>query len=159
MDRLGATRDPESDKRHDYFVGVLKKVYETLDLCMEPAVQKDLNNRFARVTVYGPSEEFENAPNIERPVSAEKPASNDIVTYEAESMDSVMEALLVYILMLHDLGKTRDIITKIWISIPGPASAALATETAFALARNMMEDVLPVFENMAASGRLLQNFV
>lgn len=161
MAEHGAERDPESDKRHGYFVGVLQKVYEALKPRMPPATQEDLNNRFAGLTVYEPSEEFLNAPDIERPAPPEKATSGD-ATYEAEPMEDLEEVLFAYTLMITDLGKIRSYIEWIWKNVRDGvsdlAAAALATNTACDLARNMMEDVLPLFKRYGGAVEIARKF-
>lgn len=147
MDEHGAARDPASDKSHGYFVGVLQKVYDALKPRMSPDVQDDLNNRFAGLTVYEPSEDFLNAPDIERPAPADMA---DDVTYEAEQANDPGEVLFAYILMLKDLDKIRCRIKWLWENVRNGISdltaAALATNTACDLARNMIEDIAPLLE-------------
>lgn len=159
MDEHGAARHPASDKRHGYFVGVLQKVYDALKPRMSPDVQDDLNNRFAGLTVYEPSEDFLNAPDIEHPAPADKA---DDVAYEAEMADDMEEALFAYTLMITDLDKIRYHVEWLWKNVreggTDLATAALATNTACDLSRNMIEDIAPLFKKHGGALHVTQTF-
>lgn len=152
------TRQTRSTR--SYFVRILEGVLKALKPRMSPAVQdgthvptassaasaNELGGRFARLAVYEPSEEFLNAPDIERP----PPAADDNAAYEAEPLKDFEEALFAYALMIEDLNKIRSHVQWIWRNyrdgILDLAAAALTTNTACDLARNLMEDVVPLFQ-------------
>lgn len=81
---------------------------------------------------------------------------------EAELMDDLEEALFAYTLMITGLNKVRSHIGWIWKNVSDGlsdlAAAALATNTACDLARNKMEDVLPLFERHGGAVEIARNF-
>lgn len=167
---LGSAPSDSADSKHSYFVGVLEQVRQVLKPRVPPAFQDAANprnppdtmdevgGRFAGLSVYEPSEEFLNAPDIERPV----PVKDDNATYVAEPLQDLEEALFAYTLMINDLIKIRARIGWIWANyrdgLSEPASAAVATNTACDLARNLMEDMEPIFKAHGGPDRIASNF-
>ncbi|KAG8157275.1 hypothetical protein KVR01_012983 [Diaporthe batatas] len=155
---LGSAPSDDANSKHSYFVGVLEQVRQVLKPRVPPAFQDAANprnpsdtldevgGRFAGLSVYEPSEEFLNAPDIKRPV----PVKDDNATYVVEPIQDMEEALFAYALMIDDLTKIRARIGWIWANyrdgLSEPASAAVATNTACDLARNLMEDMAPIFK-------------
>ncbi|POS79574.1 hypothetical protein DHEL01_v202020 [Diaporthe helianthi] len=155
---LGSAPSDFAASKHSYFVGVLEQVRQVLKPRVPPAFQDAANprnpsntldevgGRFAGLSVYEPSEEFLNAPDIERPV----PVKDDNAIYVAGPLQDLEEALFAYTLMINDLIKIRARIEWIWANyrdgVSEPASAAVATNTACDLARNLMEDMAPIFK-------------
>lgn len=105
---------------------------------------EDLGNRFASLDVYEPSEEFLNAPAIARPT----PTQGGNVTYEAETLTSLEDAIFAYAIMSNDLDKIRAHVGWIWQNYRRGAfdlaAAAVATNTACDLARSLTEEVAPI---------------
>ncbi|KAF9881529.1 hypothetical protein CkaCkLH20_00675 [Colletotrichum karsti] len=143
---LGRKTEQESDMKHNYFVGILEKVREVLRPLMtaEAAHASDvgLSNKFEGLTVSEPSQEFIDAPDVEKP-------KVDVV-YEAEENMSDDEAMFIISLLWQDLLKTRFTVKALWFSycckdyeLP---AVAVATNTAFDLARHMIQEVFPVLE-------------
>lgn len=159
-----------ADSTHSYFVGILEQVREVLKPRVPPAFQNtasprnpsdtldEVGGRFAALSVYEPSEEFLNAPDIERPV----PVKDDNATYVAEPVQGLEEALFAYALMINDLIKIRARIGWIWANyrdgLSEPASAAVATNTACDLARNLMEDMAPIFKAHGGPSEIASKF-
>lgn len=161
----GNSTDASADSKHSYFVGVLEKVREVLKPRIPPVSQDaasprspsdpvgEVGGRFANLSVYEPSEEFLNAPDIERPA----PVKRDNATYVAESLQDLHEVMFAYTLFINDLMVIRSRIAWIWTNHRDKqfdlVAAAIATNTACDLARNMMEDMASVFK---AHGGVLQ---
>lgn len=149
--------DVSADFTHSHFVGVLEKVREVLTPRFSSATRDaagppppsdpigEVGGRFASLSVDEPSEKFINAPDIERPV----PVKDDDDKYVAEPIQGLEEILFAYGLLLIDLNKIRDRIKWIWANyLEGTfelVAAAIATNTACDLARNLMGDVTPMF--------------
>lgn len=93
---------------------------------------------------------FATAP--ERPSQQE----GDSCTYELEPAASINDALLAYEMLVTDLDKIRTCIRKIWSTykdgILDLAAAAVATDTAASLGRNLIEEVSPVLEQQQEGG-------
>lgn len=158
MKQYGEDPDEKSDLRHNYFTGILEKVREVLKPRVAPATQDaahsdeepallgDLGGRFAKLNVYEPSEEFLNAPDIERPA----PVKNDNASYETEPLKDFEDAIFAFALMLDDLDKIRAQVGWIWERVRDNsmdmAAAAVATNTACDLARNLSAELEPLFE-------------
>ncbi|KAF7552167.1 hypothetical protein G7Z17_g4489 [Cylindrodendrum hubeiense] len=150
----GMETAPDSDLKHFYFVGILEKVREVLRPRMSTKTMPTssdspemMTTRFSGLQVYEPSQEFLDAPNIERP----EKSTEDMVTYEAELQNRFEDAIMAFAMMLDDLDKIRSRIKWIWSNYRDGfselATAAVATNTALDLARNLMEDVLPIFKD------------
>lgn len=183
-DRLaehGTVPSRESGQKHSYFVRVLQKVQEILKPRTPPtstststtAQAQDaaspasagvgglggLGGQFASLTVYEPSEDFLNAPDIPRPAPVQ---NDDSATYEAEPLMDLEETLFAYALMIDDLIKIRAKVGWIWANLAGGAfdlaAAAVATNTACDLARNLMEDMCPMFKAHGGAINIAQKF-
>lgn len=170
LNEHGADTDAQSDLKHSYFVGVLEKVREVLKPRMSPLSQAAteaapgvadtdrLANRFGALTIYEPSREFLDAPALERPQRTEE----DEVIYEAEPQKSLEDALVAYTMMVNDLNRIRSHIEWIWTNyrdgLFDASTAAVATNTAIDLARNMMEDVVPLFEDHGGNWEVANKF-
>lgn len=174
-DRLaehGAAPSLRSDVQHSHFVHVLQRVQEILKPCTSPPTEaaspsapsfgsvsalslnftglmSALSLNFTGLTVYlsEPSEDFLHAPlNIERLA----PVKDDSATYEVEPLMDLEEALFAYTTMLNDLAKIRAHVEWIWKNFRDGmfdlAAAAVTTNTACDLARDLMEDMGPIFK-------------
>lgn len=158
LTELGNSTDALADSKHSYFVGVLEKVREILKPRVPPAFQDaasprppsdpmgEVGGRFANLSVHEPSEEFLNAPDIERPA----PVKKDNATYVAEALQDLYEVMFAYTLLINDLTEIRTRVEWIWTNYREKGidlvAAAIATNTACDLARNIMEDMEPILK-------------
>ncbi|KAG6011990.1 hypothetical protein E4U43_007999 [Claviceps pusilla] len=167
-DRLqehGQTLPDLSAARHTHFVGVLEKVRQILNPLM-PTENTDENtsettelaNRFASLVVFEPSSEFLKAPDVKRPSKTQ----NDPNRYESEPLDSLEDAFFALTALVNDMNQVRSRVQWIWsnykIGIFDLAAAAIATNTAIDLVRNMMEDVIPLLNTHGGLGHMLERF-
>ncbi|KAI1767151.1 hypothetical protein GGR53DRAFT_144728 [Hypoxylon sp. FL1150] len=173
-DRLaesGAVKDEVKDQKHGYFVGILGKVCDILlprtktstaasaskDVGEREATAgtDDLANQFTALKVYEPSEDFMNAPDVERPQLSE---ATD-VAYEAEAPNSLEDVIIATIMLINDLSKIRSRIEWIWSNWRDGffdlAAAAIATNTAIDLARNLIDDVMPLIKGCGGLRKIL----
>lgn len=115
-----------------------------------------LSNRFAGLHVYEPSQEFLDAPPVERPAMAK----NDLATYEEEPSSFIEDALFVYETLFEDMSRIQKRIEAIWVCVKVAeydiAAAAIATNTAIEIVRSMIEEVAPIFEPHGDTYRMLQ---
>lgn len=167
---LGSATDASADSKHSHFVGILEKVREVLRPRVSPASQDvasvrtpsdpigQVGGRFAGLSVDNPSEEFLNAPDIEMPVKVK----DDNATYVAEPLQDLQEVLFAYTLMINDLAKIRARIEWTWTNYRKGSfelvAAAIATNTACDLARNLMEDMAPMFKAHGGAKRIANRF-
>ncbi|KAI1827565.1 hypothetical protein F4861DRAFT_529125 [Xylaria intraflava] len=162
LEKHGIAHSETSDANHRYFIGVLERVREVLMPFMvaDPAKQKastdnSLSNRFSDLVVYEPSQEFLDAPAIERPAKAQ----HDSAQYEAEAETSLEHALFALCVVAGDVHEVRNSILRIWSNYKTGdldlAAAAVATNTAIDLVRNMMEDIQPLIKQNGGIGRVL----
>ncbi|KAK3311653.1 uncharacterized protein B0T15DRAFT_482623 [Chaetomium strumarium] len=140
----GPEVDDESNERHSYFLGVLEKVREVLKPRMpagvadppfrqQPDEPERLANMFAALEGYEPAEFADSSSiSLERP--ATEKAEDDVV-YEAEQQTSLLDA------------RIRWIWTNYQTGVIDVAVAAIATNAAVDLARDLIEEVLPVFRS------------
>ncbi|KAI8626898.1 hypothetical protein F5Y19DRAFT_194089 [Xylariaceae sp. FL1651] len=154
-----------SDAKHQYFIQVLEKVREVLmpfmavDDAKQNASKDDkLSNRFLYLSVYEPSQEFVNAPNIERPMKIE----DDNATYEAEAETTFEHAIFALTAVIDDMNLIRARIKWIWsnykIGVFDLTAAAIATNTAADLVRDMMEDIIPLLSKHGGIRTMLKKF-
>ncbi|KAI0416786.1 hypothetical protein F5X98DRAFT_387764 [Xylaria grammica] len=165
LEKHGKALSEISDTKHQYFIGVLEKVREILTPLMPDPVasqnaptDEKLSNRFAGLAVYEPSPEFLDAPVIERPVKT----GDDNAVYEAETETSLEHAMFALTSVINDMNRVRAHVRWVWsnykVGAFELAAAAIATNTAIDLVRNMMEDVLPLLNSNGGLGYMLQKF-
>ncbi|KAM0187797.1 hypothetical protein ACHAPI_010948 [Fusarium lateritium] len=157
LSRYDVKQDTASDARHSYFVGVLEKVREVLKPFTSATASGSsdaedvdkLGNKFDALKVYEPSDEFLNAPDIQRPQTSKQ----DNIVYEAEPSSSLEDALVAFGMMLKDLEAIRNFMGNLWATFSGedgadfdPAVVAVVSNTGLEFAANIIEDVSPVFE-------------
>lgn len=120
--------------------------------------EEKVRNRFAGLAVYEPSQEFLDAPVPERPVKARE----DNAIYEAETEASFENAIFALTNVINDMNRVRAHIRWIWsnykIGLFDLAAAAIATNTAIELVKNMMEDILPLLNSQGGVGFMLNKF-
>ncbi|KAJ8108349.1 hypothetical protein OPT61_g8231 [Boeremia exigua] len=98
--------DEDSQRRHDFFLAILKTVRKILSprvlavphLAEKPMTVKDIVNRFDNLELEEPSEAFENAPNAS-PVQAP--------IYKAERQSNLEDDFFALHLLFHDLSQLR----------------------------------------------------
>ncbi|KAH7000200.1 hypothetical protein EDB80DRAFT_581942 [Ilyonectria destructans] len=161
----GLESTPNSDFKHSYFVGILEKVREVLKPRMSTETMtsssdsiETMATRFSCLKVYEPSQDFLDAPDIERPAKS----TEDNTIYEAEQQNTFEDALVAFTMMLNDLKKIRSRIEWIWTNHRDGhfelATAAVATNTAIDLANDLMEEVLPVFKDHGGAFAICEKF-
>ncbi|RMJ04643.1 hypothetical protein CDV36_014687 [Fusarium kuroshium] len=153
----GIPTSSSSDKTHSYFADVLEKVGK----CLQPLVKapafkapepknaskesrSPLKNIFDILEVYTPSEEFLNAP------AADVPKTTPEAEYTVEEADTFGDAIFALVALLDDFTRLREEVRSLWKRhLEGSldlAAAAVATNTAFELARSMEDEVKPLFD-------------
>ncbi|KAL6924040.1 hypothetical protein FSST1_001314 [Fusarium sambucinum] len=157
LSRLNKKKDVKSDAKHSYFVSILEKVRQLLKPFAEVPgsgssdTVNPLTNKFDALKVYEPSQEFLNAPDVERPAQVGKDKS----TYEADPSDSLNDALVAYYMMCRDLKEIRDFVQGTWRAMTfaprdeingDPAVLAVMTNVAVEFGNSVAEEVMPVFE-------------
>ncbi|EGO54381.1 hypothetical protein NEUTE1DRAFT_131919 [Neurospora tetrasperma FGSC 2508] len=153
----GVGPDTKGDLKHRHFVEVLKKVREALlprmsskastSTKVKAAKSDEISNRFAGLAVEEPSQAFLDAPDVERPTQP----TEDKTIYEAETLAELEDVLFTYTIMMNDLARIRATIRWIWENYQKGlfdiAAAAVATDTALALARGIIDEAEPSFKN------------
>ncbi|EGU86463.1 hypothetical protein FOPG_17079 [Fusarium oxysporum f. sp. conglutinans race 2 54008] len=159
----GMKSSTKSDATHSFFVGILEKVRDVLRPRMPAGTKsfqsfEDLGNCFSGIKVYESSPELLDVPDIERP----KNAQGDDTIYEAEPQTSLEDALVAYTIMVNDLNQIRSYIEWIWSNNRDGyfdlANAAVATNTGINLARNLIDQVLPIFKDHGGACTILEKF-
>ncbi|KAI1262316.1 hypothetical protein F5Y18DRAFT_397995 [Xylariaceae sp. FL1019] len=154
-----------SDAKHQYFIQVLENVRDVLMPFMpvdtgasKASTEEWLSNRFSNLAVFEPSQEFLDAPEIERPQKVQ----DDSATYEAEAEDSLEDAMFALAVVIDDMNRVRASISWIWanyrVGVFDLAAASIATNTAIDLVRNIMEDILPVIDKHGGLSFMLEKF-
>ncbi|KAH7185043.1 uncharacterized protein B0J16DRAFT_362618 [Fusarium flagelliforme] len=147
----------KSDARHSYFVGILEKVREILKPFSDSATSTStdtvdrLTNQSNALEVYEPSEDFLNAPDIQR----FEPTKKGEAIYEVDPSESLDEALIAFCMMCKDLAEVRKYISNLWLELVAPENGgpkldpgvlAVVTNTAVEFGRSIAEDALPAFQ-------------
>ncbi|KAI1633864.1 hypothetical protein F4809DRAFT_621627 [Biscogniauxia mediterranea] len=163
LEANGTAVDGLSHAKHEHFVGILEKVRDVLKSRMKyPQADKstpdEVTNMFAALKVYEPSDDFLNAPDIERP----KKNKRDKATYEAEIPTGLEDLMTALTMLINDLNTIRSRIEWIWSNYRDGyfdlVAAAITTNTAFDLARNLMEEVTPMFKDHGGIWFVLNKF-
>ncbi|KAI1754847.1 hypothetical protein F4782DRAFT_463396 [Xylaria castorea] len=165
LEQHGKALSELSDAKHQHFIGVLNKVREVLTPFMPaPVASKNastdekLSNRFAGLAVYEPSQEFLDAPVLERPAKT----GDDNAVYEVETETTFEHAIFALTNVINDMNCVRAHIQWIWsnykIGAFDLAAAAIATNTAIDLVRNMMEDIMPLLNSHGGLSVMLRTF-
>lgn len=174
----GAEPSAEASEKHSFFVGVLEQVREALRPRM-PAVGAERAraeassatqssspnawiNGFQALKVYEPSKEFLGAPDIQRPHPAEPSETNVVYEAEAAARLEFEDAIFAFALMIDDLNKIRQEIRNIWAGYRDGtlelAAAAVATNTAVDLARNLADEIDPLLRPHGGFWKIAQKF-
>ncbi|KAI1120570.1 hypothetical protein F5Y10DRAFT_258140 [Nemania abortiva] len=165
LEKHGKALTETSDAKHQYFIGVLEKVREVLkpfmpahNLKQAVSAEEKLSNRFASLDVYEPSQEFLDTPVSERPAQTQK----DDAVYEAETEVSFEHAFFALTSAINDMNRVGDRIQWIWSNykrgVFDLVAAAIATDTAIELVRNMLDDILPLLNKHGGVGEMLKGF-
>jgi hypothetical protein len=159
----GVEVQPGSDERHSFFVGVLEKVRDCLKPLMgtgsfnaEEAAKKagekfqgPFKNMFDILEVYAPSEAFLNAPGV-------APKSATDLKYTVKQDESREDAVFALVVLLGDYSRLRQEIKSLWADYKANrldlAAAAVATNTAFELARSMEDEIMPIVSKHGSAG-------
>jgi hypothetical protein len=174
----GAEPSAESSEKHSFFVGVLEQVREVLRPRM-PATGADRVraavtsatpsssgdawiNGFQALKVYESSKEFLDAPDIQRPEPSTPSETNVVYEAEAAARLDMEDAIFAFALMIDDLNKIRQEIRHIWAGYRDRtfelAAAAVATNTAVDLARNLADEIDPLLRPHGGFWEIAQKF-
>ncbi|KAK7429745.1 hypothetical protein QQZ08_003771 [Neonectria magnoliae] len=165
----GAEVEPGSDERHSFFVGVLEKVRD----CLKPLIgagsfnadeaakkadeksQGPFKNMFDILEVYAPSEAFLNAPDA-------APRSATDLEYTVEQGESTEDAIFALVALLGDYRRLRQEIKSLWADYNANrldlAAVAVATNTAFELARSMEDEIMPIVSKHGGAGHIATSY-
>ncbi|KAF5605846.1 hypothetical protein FPANT_1095 [Fusarium pseudoanthophilum] len=162
--------DVKSDARHSYFVGILEKVREILKPFADSAASTStdtidrLANTFDALEVYEPSEEFLNAPDIQRP----EPTKKEEAIYEVDPSQSFDEAVIAFCMMCKDLAEVRKYISNLWSEFVSqengapsddPGVLAVVTNTAVEFGRSIAEDAMPAFQKHGGTTAMAREYM
>ncbi|PNP76976.1 hypothetical protein FNYG_09589 [Fusarium nygamai] len=161
--------DVKSDARHSYFVGILENVREILKPFADSAAPTStdtidrLANTFDALEVYEPSEEFLNAPGLQRP----EPTKKDVI-YEVDPSQSFDETVIAFCMMCKDLAEVRKYISNLWSEFVSqengaprndPGVLAVVTNTAVEFGRSIAEDAMPAFQKHGGTTAMTEEYM
>lgn len=113
--------------------------------------QDPFKNMFDVLEVYAPSEAFLNAPDV-----AAKSATDLEYTFEQE--ESAEDATFALVALLGDYSRLRQEIKSLWADYKANrldlAAAAVATNTAFELARSMEDEIMPIVSKHGSANEI-----
>jgi len=163
LQKYGTKVTSESNRRHYHFVRVLKQVREILQPLVpsktgaqppqasRTATTPDIENRFSALNIYYPSKAFLDATSDQEPPRPSNRDAESGITYQAQVEASWEEAHFVFSILKHELHRLRLRIKWIWGAYRDTqielVSAALATNTAIDLARDLIEEAMPMLES------------
>ncbi|KAF2703036.1 hypothetical protein K504DRAFT_452005 [Pleomassaria siparia CBS 279.74] len=167
----GVDEDPEkseSDDRHAFFLGVLKKVQNLLrpryakayiPVKKEPESIEEVINMFEKLELEVPSEGFKQAPDVAR-AEVDSAASN--ATYKAERVEGMQEDFFAFLLLLHDLNRLRNEVKTAWEGykqgLIDLVAASITTNTAVDLARAMEDDMKDTLQKYGGAPTMLDMY-
>ncbi|KAI1115971.1 hypothetical protein F5Y14DRAFT_408804 [Nemania sp. NC0429] len=173
----GEITDDAPDSSHMYFVSVLEKVRQVMEpLFPSQASQQQppqgsadekakdaFSNRFAGLSVYESSEAYLNMPDKEPSQPAKIAVDNELeATYEAEKLNAYEDIIFALHALMNDLNRFRTRIEWIWDAYAQGlfdlCAAAIATNTAIELARNLMDEITPDLDAHGGAWKILQKF-
>ncbi|RBR16528.1 uncharacterized protein FIESC28_06937 [Fusarium coffeatum] len=137
----------ESSKRS---AKILKPFSDSADSTSTDTVDR-LTNQFDALEVYEPSEDFIDAPDMQRL----EPTKKEEAIYEVDPSESLDEALIAFCIMCKDLAEIRKCILNLWLELVTPVKGgpdhdpgvlAVVTNTAVEFGRSIAEDAMPAFE-------------
>lgn len=118
--------------------------------------EKSNTNRFAGLAVFEPSQEFLDAPDIERPTKAQ----SDDAVYEAETKDSLRDAMFALSSTMVDMAFLRDLVRLMWSLYKADTldivSVAITTNTAINIVSNMLDDIKPLLDKNGGAFTVLK---
>ena len=165
----GVSTDVEdSNKSHSYFLGVLESTREILKGLMPSEMHGDLlshpsstassqeesgtsskaqiSNVFEHLHIHEPSQEFLDAPDVERTISTDAAGEP---TYEAEKLCDIEEQYLAAHCLFQDVKNIRSFLHQLWTSYRDGGlnliAASITTNTAIDFVRSMEQDLLHRF--------------
>ncbi|RFU75812.1 hypothetical protein TARUN_6427, partial [Trichoderma arundinaceum] len=155
--------------RHSFFVEVLEKVrhhlkphLEAIPLNDKKATKVDskpeglANNVFGALEVYHTSTEFRNAPD------AAVPAPSSGAKYVAEQGDTAMDIIFAFIALPDDYNRLRIEIKSLWADCASGrldlVAVSFATNIAFEIARDMEEEVEPLFSKLGGGDFIAKQY-
>ncbi|TGJ80643.1 hypothetical protein E0Z10_g8123 [Xylaria hypoxylon] len=148
LEKYDKVPDEDDDAKHKYFIH--EGVREILEPLMEddkdqeaPISNPSLHNRFDKLELHEPSQAFLETPDVERPSNFE----GDEATYVAEAMASILDSIVTLTIFLNNVNDIRDHLKWVWLNYKNGgfdlAAAAITTNTAIEIVRQMMEDIEP----------------
>ncbi|EGU88700.1 hypothetical protein FOXB_00785, partial [Fusarium oxysporum f. sp. conglutinans Fo5176] len=156
-------QNTKSDATHYFFFGILEKARDILRPRMPAGTKsfycfEDLGNRFSGLKIYESSPELLDFTDIERP----KNAQVDDTIYEAEPEISLEDALVAFTIMMNDLNQIRCYLEWIWSDYRDGyfdlANAVVSINTGINLARNLIDQVLPIMKDHGSACIILEKF-
>ncbi|KAI1357975.1 hypothetical protein F5Y08DRAFT_131633 [Xylaria arbuscula] len=169
--------DSGSANSHMYFVGVLEKVRQVMEPLFPSQARQTqappgsadeeaddtFSNRFAGLSVYEPSEEFLNMPDMEQPGPAKAAVDDELkATYEAEKLNDFEDVIFALHTLMNDLNRLRARVKWIWAAYSQGlfdlCAAAIATNTSIDFARNLMDEIKPDLDAHGGAWEILQRF-
>ncbi|KAM0205841.1 hypothetical protein ACHAQI_008848 [Fusarium lateritium] len=154
LTKLGIDRSAEADSSHEYFVGILQRVEEVLEPKF-PVTQRqkvsqkskqDISKGFDLLRVFEPSQQFQNAPAIERPQRTQE----DRTVYIAETRDAFEDALTMWHLLMSDVDELRTQIRWAWQGYLDNdfdiTAAAIATDVGIHMAQDLVDQSSELFQ-------------
>ncbi|KAI4174355.1 MAG: hypothetical protein LQ346_008245 [Caloplaca aetnensis] len=165
----------DADTNHSYFLGVLGRVREVLRPRMTAAMaegpwlpqhakrdvaaesldgkeEEEITNRFQMLDLEEPSQAFLDAPGVSAKPQVQLPVRP---SYVAEVDQSLEEKLMASFCLFEDIGEIRAYVRHIWVQYKhcrlDLVSAAITTNTAICLIRDMEDDFVRRFTAPAAT--------
>ena len=139
----------KSNATHDYFIGVLEKVRDTLKIrcssyvSVPPTTSQDdtaeTSNLFGSLAIEESSDIISNAQTPTKTLQDEQPESNE--QYIAEEVKTMQEKYMAAHCLFHDIAKIREFVSKVWsVEAFDLMNCAVVTNTAIDLVRQAQRD-------------------
>lgn len=170
LKEYGTQTTAQENIKHQHFIQTLAKVRDTLKPCTRSSPSPSAAAKAPREGLNGVEPSFgalsvsESPQNLLDALSIGNPKSmaDDGAVYEAEPQTSFEGAIVAYTMMMNDIQDIRSRIRWIWENYKKGlftlSAAAVATDTAIDLARNIAEEVTPLFKNHNGIPGMIHSF-
>lgn len=155
----------QSDDRHDFFLGILKKVRAvlgprfpqgSLSTTKKPRTLTEVVNIFENLDLEEPSE----TSDLDSRVKPAAVVAQNEPIYKAERQTDIQESFFALHLLLHDFNRLRTEVSHAWAGYKNGMhdliAAAITTNTAVDLARSMTDELKGTFSKHGGAHRMLQ---
>ncbi|KAL7940627.1 hypothetical protein V8C42DRAFT_223156 [Trichoderma barbatum] len=152
LNEYGGQTTTQGNAKHQHFIQVLEEVRDTLKACTRSPPSSSAVKKVPGEGLNG----------VESGFGTLSIPAGDGAVYEAETQTSFESAIVAFTMMMNDINDIRSRIRWIWENYKKGlftlSGAAVATDTAIDLARNVTEEVNPLFKDHNGIQGMIHSF-